>query len=402
MNVSGGPDVTPPTISNLINSTTTNQSVVMTWSTNENANETNTLGLCPSFTNVFTNKNNTLVTSHAQAIGSLASSTSYCFNTTACDISNNCASSNFSFVTASTILAAIQNINVNNLSLLYDNSTLKTFEFRINNTGNSILGSVNWTLNTSLDLILASNLISLQPSKGIFVFADYNYTQTGDFTVNATAKNGTNQDSEIIFVSIPSQTVQVAIDVHNFSLIYDNLTLKTFEFSINNSGNASLNSTNWSLSTGLENILANSLISLQTSKRAFAFVAYNYSQSGGFTVNASARNGAAQDSEIMLVSIPGAAGIDLRNLLVLNESNTKRIFEFLINNTRNTNLTNISWVFDTKNSNVVNSTTTAVLQPNKNAYVYIDYNFTSTGVFNTNATARNGTLTDSENLTVTV
>ena len=93
-------DTTPPTISSLTNSTTTNQSAAMIWSTNENANETNTLGACPSFTNVFTNSNNTLIASHIQAIGSLANSTNYCFNTTACDASGNCASSNASFITA--------------------------------------------------------------------------------------------------------------------------------------------------------------------------------------------------------------------------------------------------------------------------------------------------------------
>ena len=118
---------------------------------------------------------------------------------------NNCASSNFSFVTASIILPGIsqaQNINVNNLSLLYDNSTLKTFEFRVNNTGNSTLSSINWTLNTSLDLIVANTLISLQPNKELVVFANYNYTQTGTFNVNATAKNGSLMDSENLTITI--------------------------------------------------------------------------------------------------------------------------------------------------------------------------------------------------------
>src|SRR3989344_1080698 len=92
---------TPPSITNLINSTTTNQSVSITWTTNESSNETNTLGLCPLFTGTLSNSNNTLSLSHLQSINSLSNSTNYCYNTTACDSSNNCASSNFSFYTAS-------------------------------------------------------------------------------------------------------------------------------------------------------------------------------------------------------------------------------------------------------------------------------------------------------------
>src|SRR3989344_2192560 len=99
-------DVTPPSISSLTNSTTTNQSVSITWSTNETSNESNTLGLCPSFTGTFTNSNNSLSLSHIQSINSLANSTNYCYNTTACDSSNNCASSNISFITASNIISA--------------------------------------------------------------------------------------------------------------------------------------------------------------------------------------------------------------------------------------------------------------------------------------------------------
>ena len=35
-------------------------------------------------------------------------------------------------------------------------------------------------------------------------------------------------------------------------------------------------------------------------------------------------------------------------------------------------------------------------------FIYIDYNFTTTGTFNVNATARNNTLIDSRNLTITI
>ena len=94
--------------------------------------------------------------------------------------------------------------------------------------------------------------------------------------------------------------------------------------------------------------------------------------------------------------------IEAYNLSIVNESESKRMFEFIIKNNLNTNLTGINWTFDTKNGNVINSTMNSILQSNELMYVYIDYNFTSAGTFNTNATARNGTLIDSRNLTVTI
>jgi len=45
---------------------------------------------------------------------------------------------------------------------------------------------------------------------------------------------------------------------------------------------------------------------------------------------------------------------------------------------------------------------TTECKPNEEMFVYLDYNFTTTGTFNVNATARNGTLSDSRNLTITI
>ena len=133
------------------------------------------------------------------------------------------------------------------------------------------------------------------------------------------------------------------------------------------------------------------------------FANYNYTQSGSYTANATAKNGTLQDSEVIFVNIPSLLlGIDVYNLNVLNATGTKRIFEFNVNNTLSTNLTNVSWTLDTKNSNIINNTIISLIEPLKPLFVYVDYNFTITGTFNVNATARNGSLIDSDNLTISV
>ncbi len=192
---------------------------------------------------------------------------------------------------------------------------------------------------------------------------------------------------------------QSDIDVYGLSVLNQNSTVAIFGFSINNTGKSNMSSINWSLDTGQETVSSNQLVSLQPNESVFVFSSYNYTSTGGYTVTASATNDTHTDSDTIAIDIPD---IEIGNLSALNESGNKRIFEVIIKNSLNINLTNVNWTFDTKNSNVINSTYTVILQPSKELFVYLDYNFTTTGTFNVNASARNGTLIDSRNLTVII
>jgi len=156
---------------------------------------------------------------------------------------------------------------------------------------------------------------------------------------------------------------------------------------------------NWSLDTGQETISANTLFSLQPNESIFVFVGYNYTSPGDYTITASATNKTYTDSETITIDVQD---IEVSNLSVLDINLTKRIFEFVIENTLLVDLTSVNWTFDTKDGSVINATSNVLLQPNEELFVYLDYNFTTTGTFNVNATARNGSLTDSRNLTITI
>ena len=95
-------DSTPPVYTILpFNETTTNESVKISFTTDESANESNnTMGVYPSFVGVWSSLNQTLGTAHSLFIANLSNGTRYNFNTTAYDIAGNLASANFSFVTA--------------------------------------------------------------------------------------------------------------------------------------------------------------------------------------------------------------------------------------------------------------------------------------------------------------
>lgn len=93
------PPNNPPTISSLTNSSTTNVSSLVSWSTNEAANESSTWGSCPSFSGTGTDTNSTFGTTHEVNLTSLSPDTNYCFNTTACDSLGACSSDHFNFTT---------------------------------------------------------------------------------------------------------------------------------------------------------------------------------------------------------------------------------------------------------------------------------------------------------------
>ena len=289
------------------------------------------------------------------------------------------------------------NITIISLQSIYSDSTYYIFEFIILNNGDTILNNISWQFDTGDNEIINNTYNStLESGKDIFVFIEYNFSSIGSYNVivNATSDNLTASKS--IGVTITNQT---NIDVYDFSVLNQNSTLTIFGFNINNTGGSIMSGINWSLDTGQGTITANNLISLQPNESVFVFTIYNYSSTGDYTVTASATNKTYSDSETITIDVPD---IEVSNLTVLNESGNKRIFEFIIENELSTNLTNVSWIFDTRNYNIINSTSTVILQPNEEMFVYIDYNFTTTGTFNVNATAINGTLTDSRNLTIDV
>ena len=189
------------------------------------------------------------------------------------------------------------------------------------------------------------------------------------------------------------------IDVNNLSVLYEDSALKIFEFKIKNNANDTLTNINWSLNTGIETIYAKQLINLTQNTDIFVLFSYNYTPTGDYTVTATATDSINQDSDSISIDIED---IGAGNLTGLYNSSRERIFEFFITNQLTSTLTNVSWQFDTKNGLMINSTENIILTPGETIFNYIKYNFTSAGTYNVNATAINGSLKDSANLTITI
>ena len=187
--------------------------------------------------------------------------------------------------------------------------------------------------------------------------------------------------------------------------VFDDLSIDMtkviFEIQARNNLLENLTNVNWSFTTGNDDIINSTqkFSTIGSNETVFIFINYDYGTTGTFNPSISVTNGTYSDIKIITLDVKH---IEAYNLSVLNESNATRIFEFVINNALNSNLTAVNWTFNTRNSNVINSTLNAILQPSEKLFVYISYNFTTTGTFNVNATARNGTLADSRNMTISV
>jgi len=233
-----------------------------------------------------------------------------------------------------------------------------------------------------------------------YVRAFVNGSLIGDIPFSGA--NATGISSSTTISSSLSSTVGVGdLIIARFNNANLDITKAIFEIQAKNNLESNITNVNWSLTTGNGDIINSTqqFSYVKPNETVFVFVNYDYGASGTFSPTATVTNQTYSDSKTITLNIKH---IEAYNLSVVNESGSKRIFEFIIKNSLNTNLTGINWTFDTKNSNVINSTINSVLQPSEQMYVYIDYNFTTTGTYNVNATARNGSLIDYRNLTITI
>lgn len=297
--------------------------------------------------------------------------------------------------------AEVVSLAIESLTAMYSNGTMKIFEVAILNDGDAAVTDIQWWFDTndSYRINSTSNLSSLAANEKAFVYLQYNFSDEGSYNLRA---NATGLRSSTSVSSLLSSTIGVGdLAIINFDDLNMDISKVIFEIQAQSNLLENLTSLNWSLTTGNgQTINSTSLFSpIRPNETIFMFIAYDYGASGTFSPIATVTNTTYSDSRTITIDVQH---IEAYNLSVVNESETKRIFEFIVKNNLNTNLTNVNWTFDTKNSNVINATSLAVLQPSEIMFIYLDYNFTSSNTFNTNATAINGSLRDSRNLTITI
>lgn len=303
---------------------------------------------------------------------------------------------------SNTVAMGVLPLTISSLQNLTINTTHMLFEFVINNTGSTTLNNINWTLNPGdgSSTIKSLETFSLASGSSAFVYIEYNYTTESMFIVNATANSGTLTASKNLSINLGNATPS-NLDVYGFSMYNVSSTHKIFQFMIKNiATNQNLTGISWSLNTGLGTINSIYTYNLTPNNFSFVFVEYNYTQTGDFTPIASATSGTNQDSETLpTIDIPD---IEASNLTLLYNNSLNRIFTFTISNMLSSSLNSVNWTFKPGDGNTLSANQLFSLNSSENAFVFIQYNYSSTGTYTANATAINGSLRDSTYYTFTI
>lgn len=249
------------------------------------------------------------------------------------------------------------------------------------------LASDNWT-------ITATNVSD--DSEGTFDINQFNNSKELFFFFLTSSESGLPDEDwvtmQILYYNLTCITCDL---ISNLSLLYENSTTRVAQFYIENNLQYPLDNLYWQVDTGEENISSLYNITLDNQSTAFVFVEYPYSTPDDYTLIATAKSGTIHTTKYLEVET-----LNLLNLSVIDSNETKRAFEFSINNTMSPNaksFNNITWSIDTGEANIT-STTPVTLDASKHTFVYADYNYTNAGNYTVIADATNGISYDKETI----
>ena len=155
--------------------------------------------------------------------------------------------------------------------------------------------------------------------------------------------------------------------------------------------------------------ITNSTVILNDNEsQIYNFIVSNTSNITLFTAIADFDNLVDESNEsnnIVQNTPPTIVSLAIESITIMYSNSTLKIFEFVILNDGDTSVTDVQWWFDTNDSNIINSTSNiSSLAVNERAFVYIQYNFSTTGSYNvkTNATGLISSTIISSSLSSTV
>lgn len=90
------------------------------------------------------------------------------------------------------------------------------------------------------------------------------------------------------------------------------------------------------------------------------------------------------------------------SVLLLKNTSLNALFEIEISNNLNQTASNITWAFDTGNNYIMDSAMDISLYSLKKGYIYIDYNYSSHGSYETIANITYDGITDTYYLNITI
>jgi len=273
-----------------------------------------------------------------------------------------------------TILFNVDGVKIEEFDVLYTNVSRRVVTYNLRNYFNP-MNNINVTM-TGDDT--TSKLLNLSANDNVMVFAEFNYTTDAyqDLLVSINA----NQSSDVYRDSFGLRGAVIK----NYNRISKNYTTNILFFDVVNNWNPGY--VNWSI--GEPNIQNSTY--LGNNQSIMVFIEYNYTTQGNRQPEINVTTATYVDRireffEIRPVKITG--------LLTLKENQSSSVSELVIKNNMNTSQS-LSWMFNTGIQNVSNSTS---LNASESILVYIASNYTTAGIYKTNALVNTSVYNDTEN-----
>ena len=280
-----------------------------------------------------------------------------------------CTATSLDGTDSATASVVIPSLAVENYNILTENISSRVLAFDVKNYFYGLSTTVNITTEgTSL-----STVSNLTTDQALMAFVEVNYTTDGSKAVNIQAYSQSVNTSSIQKIDL------LGARIENYQRVMENSTRKVFFFDVRNTW-VNGSTVRWNIT---DPTIANTTI-LAHNETLMVMIENNYTTQGPKTPLISAAVSTAWDKVWDSFTIKP---IELWQLNMLSDS----VAELVVKNNLNQSQT-FSWKFDSGVENMTSNL--AVVQNNSLAFVYIQFNYSNSGVYRTNAMVNSSMFSD--------
>ncbi len=288
-----------------------------------------------------------------------------------------CTGTSLDGTDSATAAVTVPGLAVENYNIISENISQRIIGFEVKNYFHPLSTAINVTTEGTS---FVSSSFNLTNEQNIMAFVELNYTTDGVKTITIVG-SGQNVNTTSV------QTIDLLpVTIENYQRFIENSTRKIFFFDVKN---------NWvngtSVRWNITDPALNGTVSLGLNQSLMVMIEHNYTTQGVKIPVISAAALTAWDTVYDYFTIKP---IELWQLNTLSDSQLGAVVELVIKNNLN-HSQNFSWRFDSGVENIT-STQNIQLQNVSPIFVYIGFNYSTAGVYGTNAIVNSSMFSDNQ------
>ncbi len=288
-----------------------------------------------------------------------------------------CTGTSLDGTDSATAAVTVPGLVVENYNIVSENISQRIIGFEVKNYFHPLSTAINVTTEGAS---FVSSSFNLSTDQNVMAFVELNYTTDGVKTITLLA-SGQNVNTTSV------QTIDLLpVTIENYQRLIENSTRKIFFFDVKN---------NWvngtSIRWNITDPALNGTASLALNSSLMVMIEHNYTTQG---VKAPVISAAALTAWDTVYDYFTIKPIELWQLNTLSDSQLGAVVELVIKNNMN-HSQNFSWRFDSGVENIT-STQNIQLQNSSPIFVYIGFNYSTAGVYGTNAVVNSSIFSDNQ------